>query len=327
MFKRGVLLVLISSFIFSTLAYAAEKFPSRPITAVVPFGPGGGTDRGARAIASAFEKHVGVPMRVVNMPGAGAALGYRFVAESAPDGYTLIVASPAVITMPYMYSKEEIGWDADDFDPVAIQQVNYFLVIVSSDSPFKNLNDLVEFGRANPGKIRYGSDGTGGNAHVGSKTLELAGGFQATHVPFDTGAEVMSNIMGGHLDLGVVTVGAGLPLVKGGKLRALAVGDTTNIPPELNIRTAKEQGVDWDYGMFRSWMAAKNTPKDRIAWLAEGLKKVVEDPEVRARVEQEGEIPRFMGPEELAEALKALDKATGPAVRAIVEEMKASAKK
>ena len=326
MFKRCALLVLVFSFAFSALAYAAEKFPTRPITAIVPFGPGGGTDRGARVMATAFEKHVGTPMRVVNMPGAGAAVGYRFVAEAKPDGYTILVASPAVITMPAFYDREEIGWSSDDFEPIAIQQVNYFFVIVSGESPFKTLNDMVEYARANPGKLRYGSDGQGGNAHVGFKALELAADFQATHVPFDTGAEVMSNILGGHLDTAIVTVGAGFPLVKSGKLRALAVGDNANIPPELNIPTAKEAGVDWTYGMFRSWMAPKNTPKDRIEFIAEGIRKTVDDPEVREKIEQEGEIPFFMGTKEFVEALTALDEATGPAVKAILEEMKASGK-
>jgi tripartite-type tricarboxylate transporter receptor subunit TctC len=322
MIKRSVLLVLFFNFLFCSLAYAADKFPSRPITAVVPFGPGGGMDRAGRVTATLFEKYAGAPMRIVNMPGAGSAVGQRFVAEAAPDGYSIVMSSPAAVTMPYFYSKDELGWTSDDFAPVAIQQVNYFFVIVPIDSPFKTLNDMVEYGRANPGKIRYGTDGHGGTAHLGFKALELATGFVATQVPFDSGAELVANILGNHIDATVTTVGTALPLVRSGKIRGLAVSDTAGVPSDVKVPLAKDLGVDWTYGMFRGWMAPKDTPKERIAILAEGVRKTLEDPEVKAKIEQDGEIPKFIGPEEYTEILKDLHRVLKPVVSAVLEEEK-----
>lgn len=300
------------------------QFPDGPVTAIVPFGPGGGTDRSVRVMTVAWEKLTGHQMRVVNMPGAGSATGMRFVLKSRPDGYTIVQNGNQMSTLPYFFSKQEIGWELKDFQPIACQQLISMLLVVPANSPFKTLKDLVEYGRANPGKIRHGSVGYGGDSHVAFKTVELGANFVATVVPYDSGADVAANIAGGHIDAAVSSAGSIMPLVRGGQARILAVVSSKERLAALpDTPTAWEQGVQVIAPNWRGWLAPPNVPADRIAYIAATFKKALtEDKELISRIEQEAEIPQFMGPEEFAKYLAEVDTFLGPAIKAIQEEEK-----
>ena len=324
--KYGVVATL-ALLTLGTSAFAAsppggDNFPVKSITAISPFGAGGGTDRSVRLAASVWKKYTPHNLRVVNMPGAGSSVGMKFTKEAPADGYTIVQNGSQMLTVPYFYSYEETGWRLEEFEPIAIQQTISFVLAVPTDSPFKTLSDLVEFGRKNPGKIRHASVGYGGDSHVAFKALEIVAGFTATVIPFDSGADQVANIAGGHVDAAIATSGTMLPLVRSGKARLLAVGTEKRVEAIKDIPTAKEQGIDWQFINWRGWLAPPNTPKERVAYIADVLKKVCEDQEVISKIENEGEIPEFYGPEEFKKYLEYAKTVYEPAIKAILAEEK-----
>ena len=308
--------------LFNGIVTAADiQFPSKPITAVIPFGAGGGTDRSVRMLSMVWEKWANVQMNVVNMPGAGSAEGMRYVVESDPDGYTIVQNGSQMLTLPYFYSKEEIGWTLDDFEPIAIQQIIPYLLVVPKTSPFKTLKEFIEYGRANPGKIMHGVVGYGGDSHVAFKALELVADFVATVVPFDSGADQVANIAGSHIDAAVATAGTMLPLIQSGDARVLAVGTEKRIPMLPDVPTAIEQGIDWTCPNWRGWLAPPGTPRELIDYIAGIIEKALKDDnELSDKIISAGEEPMYMGPEEFAEYLIRVDKIMGPAIKAIQAE-------
>ena len=300
---------------------AVEEFPARPITAVSPFGAGGGTDRSIRLLASVFEDHSSVPMRVVNMPGGGSAVGMSYVRNAAPDGYTIVQNGSQMLTLPYFLTYAELGWRLEDFEPIAIQQTISFVLAVPYNSPFRTLNDLVEYGRRNPGRIRHASVGFGGDSHVAFKALELAAGFTATVVPFDSGADQVANIAGGHVDAAIATSGTMLPLARAGGARLLATGTPERVAAFSDVPTAREQGIDWTFVNWRGWLAPPGTPRDRIDYIARIIEiAVTQDQELIDRITAEGEVPDFHGPDEFRKYLDWVRTVYEPAIMAILAE-------
>jgi tripartite-type tricarboxylate transporter receptor subunit TctC len=197
-------------------------------------------------------------------------------------------------------------------------------LVVPPDSPFKTLKELVDFGRANPGKIRHGSVGYGGDSHVAFKTLELGAGFTATVVPYDSGADVAANIAGGHIDAAASSAGSIMPLVRGGQARILAVlSSKERIAALPDIPTAWEQGIEIIAPNWRGWLAPPNVPAERVQYIADVFERALaEDRDLVARIENEAEIPTFMGPKEFKAYLAEVDVFLGGAIKAIQEEEK-----
>jgi tripartite-type tricarboxylate transporter receptor subunit TctC len=321
------LYVALSFLLFASLsAFAASesaggKFPAKPVTIIVPYGAGGGTDRSVRIFTIASEKFPEVRFRVVNMPGAGSGTGTLYAMKAASDGYVIVQNASQMITLPYFYSREELGWTLDDFEPIGLQQTVSYTLAVPADSPIKTLKEFVEFGRQNPGKIRHGVVGYGGDSHVAFKALELVAGFKATVVPFDSGADQVANIAGGHIEAAVASSGTMLPLARGGKARILAVATKERISGAPDIPTAMEQGVNWTFPNFRGYFAPLGTPKDRVDYLSGVLRNAVEnDQEFRDKIIAEGENPQYLNAEDFARYLADAKKIFIPSIEAIKEE-------
>jgi tripartite-type tricarboxylate transporter receptor subunit TctC len=202
------------------------------------------------------------------------------------------------------------------------------LLVVPPDSPFKTLEDLVEYGKANPGKIRHGSVGYGGDSHVAFKTLEIGAGFTATVVPYDSGADVAANIAGGHIDAAVSSAGSIMPLARGGQARILAVLSSKERLAALpDVPTAWEEGIKILAPNWRGWLVNPNVPADRVKFIANVFEKALkEDGELNTLIKNEAEIPMFMGPEEFGKYLKEVDVFLAGAIKAIQEEEKAMQK-
>jgi tripartite-type tricarboxylate transporter receptor subunit TctC len=261
-------------------------------------------------------------MRVVNMPGAGSGTGTLYVKNSEPDGYTVLQNASQMLTLPNFYNPEELGWVLDDFEPVALQQTVSYVLAVPVNSPLKSLKEFVEYGKANPWKIRHGVVGYGGDSHVSFKALELVAGFQATVVPFDSGADQVANIAGGHIDAAVASAGTMLPLAKNGKCRILAVATEKRISGAPDLPTAREQGVDWTFPNFRGYFAPPKTPKPRLEYFASIVKKALEDKVFSDKIVKEGEVPEYMGPEEFKSYLKTAKALFQASIEAIQAEEK-----
>ena len=262
---------------FAMSLVGAAEYPAKPVTVVIPYPPGGSTDLSSRALANAARKHLGEPIICENKPGGGGSVGPSIVITKPADGYTLgiITSSP---TIAYHMGKL-------NFNP--IEEVTHIMrwggflfgLVVRADAPWKNLQELVEYSKKNPGKITYGSPGVGTPTHLVVEELASVAGFQWTHMPFKGGAETMAALLGGHID--VLSDSSGwAPLVDAGKFRLLANWGLQRSSRYPNVPTAKEI-----YGVASPGILGltgpKGIPKPIVQKIHEALKKALDDPEFK----------------------------------------------
>ena len=255
----------------------AEAYPSRTITLIVPTAPGGTTDIAARMIADPLSKALGQPVIVENRPGGNGTIGTSAVKRAAPDGYTLLVqySGYQVITPAIV---KNLGWDPiKDFAPVANILSAPQLVVVREGLPVKTLPELVAYGKANPGKLSYGSSGNGSLQHVTGEMLELQTGIDMTHVPYKGTGPTITDMLGGNVDL---TFGAPPPFmghIQAGKLRAIAVTGKARLPSLKDVPTAAEAGYPkLDATSWFAMYAPAGTPKPVIDKLTSEIAKVMQ---------------------------------------------------
>ena len=258
-------------------AATVAKFPAKPIELVVPWSPGGGSDRAARALAGTWGVYSDVPLRILNRAAGGGREGHQYGAKAAPDGHTLTISAINVLTMP---AYGDVGFDLESFIPLFnIVKLSYW-VIGRKDAPYNDMKEFIAYLKANPGKLSYNSSGTGSDQHIGTETfLNKLGGLEMTqkHVPLEGGAEQVAMILGGHNDFALGTYGTWTPTVKAGKVKVLAVTDVARNPDTPDVPTLRELGIDWDFISFRCMLAPAGTPQDRIETLEALFKKVMDD--------------------------------------------------
>lgn len=250
-----------------------EEFPSKPIEFVVPFGAGGGSDRWARTIASAaIEYFDGQPLRVVNRPGAGAAVGTEYVVNAEADGYTLLIAS----STPVMTSMlEDTGYTYEDLICVATNRYEPTVLIAKPGGPYATWDDLVKEAQSRPGEITLG--GTGG-LRLNLEHLFDQVGIEVNHVPYDSTGEAVTDFLGGHIELAAVTPGTGEPLVEAGN--AVAVMYTTDAPLGIaayeGVPNAADLGLR-PFGLLGFLAVHKDTPEYRVQYISDALGQIFED--------------------------------------------------
>src|SRR4051794_27954690 len=235
------LLLAAAIFILSTIAQA-QQFPTRPVTLIVPWPPGGSTDIAMRALATATEKHLGQSIVIENRPGAAGTLGPSNMAGSAkPDGYTVAQLPISVFRIPYI---QKASFDpAKDFTCIIHLTGYTFGVVVRADSPFKTFNDMIEHARANPGKVNYGTPGAGSSLHITMEQIAKLKGIKWTQVPFKGGADNMNATLGGHIDATADSTGWA-ELVNAGKFRLLATWGAERTKNWPDVPTLKESGIN-----------------------------------------------------------------------------------
>ena len=276
---------------FGVRTARAQAFPSKPITIVVPYAPGA-TDREARRLGDIASKFLGQPVVVENRDGAGGTIGAQYVAQSKPDGYTLLYAAPAVITVAPLVGKPQYGYG--DLMALARASITPHLLAARADAPFKTLPELIAHAKANPGKVVFGSPGNGTAVHLAGEAFADAAGIKLNHVPYRGLAPAVTAALGGFADLVIGAPGAINAQVEAGKLRALAQFGATRAPALGNVPTLTEQGVPLalraDFGFF----APKGTPAADLASLNDALGKAVQSDEFKAFVAQALVEPAFL---------------------------------
>ncbi len=257
------------------LAVLAQAFPVKPVTLLITFPAGGPTDIAGRALAEATSRYLGQPVVVENRPGATGTLGAAAMVNAKPDGYTVTMTPITVFRLPHM---ENVSYDAmKDLQYVMGISGYVFAVVVRTDAPWKTMAELVATAKANPGKISFGSHGIGGSVHLAMEELSAAQNVKFNHIPFKGSADMLTAMLGGHLDVAVDSTGA-VPHVAAGKARVLAVLTEKRVPVWPDAPTLTELG----YGIVSTSpygiSVPAATPPAIVRVLHDAFKKGLEDP-------------------------------------------------
>src|SRR4051812_39780959 len=278
----------------------AQQFPQgRPVEMTVMFGAGSAADVTARYLADGMARILTVPVPVMNRTGGGGAIGYSYVKQQKPDGHAIIWNSNSISTT---YHSGTLPFDYKAFDAVARVSVETPAIAVRADAPWKTLAELIEYGKANPGKLRIGNSGTGSHTHFSSSALFAVGGAKVVDVPFGEG-QAMVNLLGGRIE-GIVQLPAALvSQVKSGDLRVLAVLGSNRDAVFPDVPTAKELGFEVELDMWRGIAVPKGTPKPVIAKLEDSIKRTVESQPFKDAGKAIGFTPAFLPANEFAKLI------------------------
>ena len=271
--------------LMAATAAQAQPWPSKPVTLVVPFPPGGSTDLIARTLAPKLQEKLGGTFIVENKAGATGTVGGGQVKRAAPDGYTLFVSSlgPFVIA-PHLI--KNVPYDAlKDFDYISVAVHAPNVLVVPANSPHKTLADVIAFHKANPGKMSFASAGNGSSDHLTAELFWQETKTSGLHVPYKGGAPAMADLLGGQVDATFMNINTGLPNIKGGKLRALAITSARRSPLLPDVPTLEESGIK---GVtVYSWQAVaapKGLPADIKTKLHEAIVAALNDPAVKPKL-------------------------------------------
>ena len=285
------------SLLLTANGLAQEKFPSRPIQFIIPWAPGGGGTVNAQALQPHFEKAIGGSVQIINKPGGGGTIAWNYVANAAPDGYTVGVTNQSFILTQYT---TRTGVSFKKVDPIIMVIDMPAALAVRTDAPWKNFKEYIGYAKANPGKVQMGNSGMGANYHVSALGIEMVTGVKLTHVPFKGAGPSITALLGGHVDSAVSELPTLLPYVEGKKFRLLVVGSPERNPAVPDIPTMKEEGYEQILiGAWYVWSAPKGVPKDRFQKLHDAFKAAMEAPEYRELYRKLGGVARYMGPQEL----------------------------
>jgi tripartite-type tricarboxylate transporter receptor subunit TctC len=296
-------------------AAAAQPYPNRPLTMVVGFAPGGGTDTVARIIAKTLGDQMGQQVLVDNKAGAGGAIATDFVAKSAPDGHALLLGNvgalavaPHTLKLPYDPLR--------DLAPITMAVVFANVIVVHAAVPARTLDELIRMAREKPGTITYGSSGINGAAHLAGELLRLMAKVDLVHVPYKGGAPAMQGLLGRQTDAMIATPVSALPHIKAGTVRALATTSAKRSELMPDVPTVAEQGYPgYDATNWYAYLAPAKTPKDIIERLNRELRKAMAAPEVRDALAKQGVEAAPGTPEELARYIEREYQTWGKVVR------------
>ena len=302
--KRSIAAVVIA--LVPAVSLAADTWPNKPITYVVPFAPGGNTDTLARIIGPKLSTALGQPVVVENKPGAGGNIGSDFVAKAKPDGYTILggtISSHAINASMY----PNMPYDPiKNFEPITVLGQAPLLLVVPADSPYKSVKDLLDAAKAKPGALSFASAGNGTSPHLAGELLKSSAKIQATHVPYKGSGPAVTDILAGHVqfmfDTALIVGGH----IKAGKLRPLAVTSSKRTSLFPDVPTLAEAGVPgYEIGSWQAVYAPAGTPKPIVERLNAEIVKALKSPDVAERFGGLGMEPVANTPAQMAEFNKA----------------------
>jgi tripartite-type tricarboxylate transporter receptor subunit TctC len=294
-------LAVLCALVAAAAAAHAQQWPSKAIRVVVNFPPGGAADQIARGVAPPLGEALGQPVVVENRPGANGNIGAEAVAKSAPDGYTLLMSSGGAFSVnPHLYTR--LPFDPlKDLVPVAAAARILVFLVVKPDLPVKSVEEFVALARASPGRLSYGSPGSGSSPHIAGEMFKRAAKVDVVHVPYKGAAPALTDLLGGQLDF-MFDPGIGLGHVRAGKLRLLAVGSPKRSPLFPDAPTVAEAGMaGFDADSWFGFYAPAGVPADILGRLNRELNRALQTPPVRDRILAIGGEPVAMSAAEFAE--------------------------
>jgi tripartite-type tricarboxylate transporter receptor subunit TctC len=274
----------------------AETYPDKPIHIVVPFSPGSATDVTTRAIAQTLSEKLGQPVVIDNRPGAGGSIGAAQVARAAPDGYTLLVHSSGHTVNPSIFAN--LGYDTQkDFAGISMLAELPNVLVVPPSKGWKTPKDLVAAAKAEPGKLSYGSAGTGSGTHMNAEKFRLRAGFEAVHVPYKGPPEGLQDIMGGRIDFMFAPIVSAISLIKDGRVVVIAVGSAKRSSVLPDVPTTEEAGYpDSAYRFWVGMLTPSGTPPAVIERLNKEVREALASPEIKQRLAALGSDAAPMAP-------------------------------
>jgi tripartite-type tricarboxylate transporter receptor subunit TctC len=292
--------LLAAAWLLSGAAFAQPNFPARPVTTVVGFEPGGGTDTVARIVAKTLGDNLGQQVLVENRAGAGGNIAVDFVTKSAPDGYTIVLANVGAIAVnPHMV---RLGYDPrQDLTPITMASVFANVLVVQPSLPVRSIADYVKLAREKPGTITYASSGVGGAGHLAGELLHLMARIDIVHVPYKGGGPAMQGFLGGQVDSFFATPTSSGGQVKAGKARAIATTGAKRAALLPDVPTVAESGYPgYEALNWYAYFGPKGMPRDIVERLNREIGKALQHPETVALLHKQGVEPQPGTPEELA---------------------------
>jgi len=283
---------------------ADSSFPTRPVRLVVGYAAGGATDVLARLVAQKMGEALGQPVVVDNRPGAGGTIGGALVARANPDGYTFLLATVAHTMAPGIYKTLPYDFQKD-LEPIGMVALTPNVVLVNTSIPARNVQELIAYIKANPGKVNYGSAGIGSTEHLSGELFRSATGTDISHVPYKGGAPMMTDLIAGQIQMAIETSPSANPHVKSGKVKALAVTSAKRSPAYPGVPTVAESGVPgYEVTTWYALMAPRGTPEPIRQRMSAELAKVLKQSDVQKRFDDQGVTAGDMTPPQLAAFIK-----------------------
>lgn len=282
-------------------AYAQDAYPTRPVRMIVPYAPGGPIDVWGRILAQKLGEAFAQPVVLDNRPGANGIVGTEIVAKSPRDGYTLMYQTGGHVANVSIYRK--LPYDSvRDFAPITQMATTYGMVLVVNPSvPVKSLGEFISLAKSRPGKLNYASAGAGNATHLAAEMMKAAAGLDIVHVSYKGGGPALSDVIGGQVEMMMVSVAQGTPFVKAGKVRALAITAATRAPPLSNIPTFQESGFPgFEFAGWHGLWFPAGVPRDRVARLHKEVSRIMFAADMKLRLEELGLVPLASTPAEFA---------------------------
>lgn len=299
--RRTLLRVLIAASA-ATAAVAVHAYPDKPVRLIVPFPPGGATDVVARALAVRLSQSLNRPVIVENRTGAGGNIGADYVAKSAADGHTLLMASPAEVSInKFLYARMPFD-PAKDLAPIARVASAPLVLVVNGKSPIDSVRSLANHVKENPQGVNYASSGIGGPQHLAAEWLQLLTGTKMTHIAYKGGAPAMTDLLGGQVEFFFSGLPPALPHIASGRLRALAVTTAQRSPLLPQVPTVAEQGFpEFSIENWQGVFASSGTPAAVVEQLEQTIGKICQDTAFSEQLQAQGAAPAFLNPKAFAD--------------------------
>lgn len=281
----------------------AQNYPARPVRMIVPFPPGGGTDILARIVSQKLGERLGQQVIVDNRPGAATNIGMELAARSAPDGYTLLMASIGLAANPSLYPK--LGFDPlVDLAPVTLVAMAPTVLSVHPSVPARTVKQLVSLVQSKPGALNYGSFGGGSGAHLAAELFKLTTGLDIVHVPYKGGGPAITALMSGEVQMVFSSMLPVIPHLKSGRLAAIAIASAKRTTALPELPTFREFGIDYETGTWFGVLVPAGTPREIITGLNEEIVRILRLPDVQERIAGEGAEPVGNSPAEFQAFIK-----------------------
>jgi tripartite-type tricarboxylate transporter receptor subunit TctC len=295
---------------------AAQDYPTRPVTLVVPQAPGASSDLLARTLGERLQAVWGQSVVIDNRPGAGSNLGAAVVARAAPDGYTLMIGTDALMTSNVHLYKSMPFDPQKDFAPITVAGANIIGLAVHADLPVKAVPELLAYAKANPGALKYGTPGVASPHHLSGELLALKTGVKLVHVPYRGGGPAGNDLVGGHINMAFLSLSTAVPLVATGKIRIVALVEKNRYAAMPDVPTIGETVPGFEMSSWLGVFAPAGTPAPLIARLNDTIQKILTDPPVKEKLAGLGLVVAPVSPAELAAMIKEGHEVRGALVKA-----------